>query len=160
LVSTRGSGPKAAAAIWKAAKILLVFGGAGPLVGLVVFAAGISAVTMAGGQPGGVWLGPFILLYGILFAHFVGLPWAALAAAVAIGLSHFAGARAWIGAASGGASFAVAAAAGFVQVPPGSDSAAGAAVDTFGVTFASLMAAVHVLSALVCWLIVRPLIRD
>ncbi len=49
-MSAGGGRPNAAAVIWNAGKILLVFGAAGPLVGLVVFATGLSVMTMAGGQ--------------------------------------------------------------------------------------------------------------
>lgn len=153
------SRPKAATAVWSALKLLLVFGALGPLIGLVVFAVGISLITVAGGQPDGIWLAPFFLLYGFLFAHLVGLPWALVAGVAAFMLSLFAGARSWIGVASGGVSFAIAAAGGFVELPSGPDTAVGATIDTFGTTFAGLMAAVHVVSGCICWLIARPLVR-
>ncbi len=157
MVSTGGSRPRLATAAWNAGKILLVFGAAGPLIGLVVFAVGISLTTVAGGQPGGVWLAPFFLLYGLPFAHFVGLPWALVAGGAAAALSYLAGKRAWIGMASGIASFAIAAASGNVSLPIGPE---GAVFDRFDTSFVVLMAAVHLLSSAACWLIARPLIHD
>jgi hypothetical protein len=145
--------------LWDAVKVLLVFCGVGPLIGLVVFSVGVSLATIASSKPDGIWLGPFFLLYGIVFAHFFGLPWAALAAVAAIALSNFAGPRAWIGPASGVASFAVAAWSGQVHLLEGSDAVFGPAPDSFDATVFGLMALVHVLSGLACWLIVRPLIR-
>lgn len=141
-------------------KILAVFCGIGPLIGLVVFATGLSLIVIGGGQADGFWIGPFILLYGILFAHVVGLPWAGLAGVAAVVLSRFAGPHPWIGAASGVVSFAIAVLSGNVTLPPGVGSSAAADVDSFGEAFFGLMAVVHVLSAIACWLIARRLIRD
>lgn len=149
-----------AAPVWNAIKILLVFCAAGPLFGLIVFAAGLSLITIAGGQPDGFWIGPFLLLYGIVFAHLIGLPWAALAGAAAAGLAHVAGPKRWIGLVSGVASFAIAAASGNIRIPVASAPDAGSAVDSFEVSFFGLMAAVHIVSAIVCWLIARPLIGE
>lgn len=152
-----GKGSRWATAAWNAGKILLVYAAAGPLIGLVVFALGISFVTIAGGQPGGIWLAPFFLLYGVVFAHFVGLPWALVAGGAAFVLFESAGRHAWIGLASGAASFAIAAMTGNVALPVGPE---GAVFDRFDTAFVGLMACVHVLAAAGCWLAVRPLVRD
>lgn len=146
-------------AAWNAGKILLVYGAAGPMIGLIVFAIGISAITVLGGQPGGLWLAPFFLIYGVLFAHFVGLPWALVAGIAAFLLLHLVGNRAWIGAASGLASFAIATAGGFIEMPQAPDLSTGAATESFVVAVDALMGLVHVASATACWFIVRPLIR-
>jgi hypothetical protein len=146
------------AVVWNAAKIMLVYCGAGPLIGLAVFAIGFGAMVVAGGQPSGLWIVPFILIYGSVFAHLVGLPWAFVAGGVAIGLSHFVSARGWVGPASGVASFAIAALSGYVS-PPGMEPATGAAPDRLDAALFVLMAGVHVVSAMVCWLMARGLIR-
>ncbi len=146
--------------MWDGVKVLLVYCAAGPLIGLLVFAAGMSLATVAGGQPGGLWLGPFILLYGLFFAHFVGLPWACLAGLAAVGLHHAFGRSAgWIGPASGAVAFAIAAIGGFVRLPAGPESPVGPAFDSFGIAFFGLMATVHVLSAWGSWLAARGLLR-
>lgn len=145
---------------WDGVKILLVYCAAGPLIGLIVFALGMSLVVFAGGLRDGIWLGPFILLYGLLFAHFVGLPWAALAGVASVALWRLAGNTAqWIGPASGAASFAVAALGGHVQLPAGPESPVGPVIDSFGVAYLGLMAVVHVLSAWGSWLAARGLLR-
>lgn len=145
---------------WDGVKILLVYCAAGPLIGLVVFALGISLMAVASGQRDGIWLGPFILLYGLLFAYFVGLPWAAIAGIGAVMFWRVAGrAPQWIGPASGAASFVIAAASGFVPLPAGPESPIGPVIDSFGVVYFGLMAVVHVLAAWGSWLAARGLLR-
>ena len=144
-----------------ALKVLLVYCAAGPLIGLLIFAAGVSLAMVVGGQPGGGWLGPFFLLYGLLFTHFVGLVWAAVAALSALALWRLAGAKpAWIGPTGGLVSFAIAALTGNVALPPGPASPIGGTVDNFALVFFGLMGLVHVVSAWVCWLASRGMLRS
>ncbi|MDX2155229.1 MAG: hypothetical protein SFW09_01870 [Hyphomicrobiaceae bacterium] len=159
MVASR-SPPSWGTLIWNAAKILLVYCAAGPLIGLLVFAVGLSLIAVGGGQANGGWIGPFVLLYGILFAHFVGLAWAGVAAVAAIALHYVVGQSArWIGAASGTVSFAMAVVSGFVRLPAGTESPIGPAIDSLGIAFFGLMAIVHVLAAFASWLLVRGLLR-
>jgi hypothetical protein len=142
----------------RALGILATYVVVGPLIGLVVFAAGIALLAVANGQTQGAWLGPFFLLYGIVFAHFIGAPWAVLAGGVAVVLDRWRGKGArWIGAASGAASFAVAYVAGAARLPPGPESPVGQVVDGYGPGFALLMAVVHILSAAGAWGLARGL---
>ncbi len=153
--------PSRRAALWGAVKVLLIYCAAGPLVGLFVFAAGVSLAMVVGGQPGGEWLGPFFLLYGLLFAHFVGIAWAAVAALAAIAMWRLARAKpAWIGPAGGLISFALAALTGHVELPAGPESPVGGSVDNFALVYVGLMALVHVVSAWVCWLAARGMLRS
>lgn len=146
--------------LWDPLRILLVYCAAGPLIGLVVFALGISLVAVAGGQRDGILLGPFILLYGLLFAHFVGLPSAAIAGIGAVTFWRVAGrAPQWIGPASGAASFVIAAVSGFVPLPTAPESPIGPVIDSFGLAYFGLMAVVHVLAAWGSWLAARGLLR-
>lgn len=141
--------------------MLLVYCAAGPLIGLLVFAAGVSIAMVVGGQPGGGWLGPFFLLYGLLFAHFVGLAWAGIAALAALALWRVAGAKpAWIGPAGGLVSFVLAALTGNVALPPGPASPLAGTVDNFGLVIFGLMGVVHVVSASACWFASRGMLRS
>jgi hypothetical protein len=139
--------------VWDAVKVLLVYCAAGPLVGLLIFAVGSGVGMLVAGPPGGFWIGPFLLLYGLLFAHFNGIGWAALAAVVAIGSRHVvSGLPAWIGPFSGAVSFAVALIGDFLPLTPSRG-------DGFVLFFIPLMAMVHVGAGTVSWLIARALVR-
>jgi hypothetical protein len=146
--------------LWAAFKVLLVYCAAGPLIGLFVFAAGVSLTMIVGGQPGGAWLGPLFLLYGLFFAHFFGMAWAALAALTAVSMWRMVGATpAWIGPAGGLVSFALAALTGHVVLPLGSELPTDGYADNFELVVFWLMALVHVSSAWVCWLASRGMLR-
>jgi hypothetical protein len=140
--------------------VLLVFCAAGPLIGLVVFAAGTAVATVVGGQRDGVWLAPFFLIYGLPFAHFIGIASAALAAMTSAGLWRITGRTpAWIGLAAGLVSFSLAAVSGHIQMPARPESPAGPEFDSFGLAFSALMALVHVVSSWACWLLSRGLLH-
>jgi hypothetical protein len=147
--------------VWDAAKVLLVYCAAGPLVGLFIFAVGSGAGMLVAGPPGGFWIGPFLLLYGLLFAHFTGVAWAALAAMAAIGLRHaVSGLPAWIGPFSGAVSFAVALIGGFLPITASRGVSAGTGPDGFVLYFVPLMALVHIGAASASWLLVRNRLHD
>ena len=140
----------------RSAKILLVFAIVGPLVGLVVFSLGTGAMAVMGGHVDGMWLSPFFLLYGLLFAHAVGMPWALVAGlCAAIIASSVADRRLWIGATSGAASFATAALFKAVQIPIGLASPGGPAGDSFTWGIATVFLLVHVISAMASWFVAR-----
>ncbi len=132
------------------AKTLLVFGVLGPFIGLIIFATTIGVLGFAFGPKDAHYMGPFLLLYGWIFAHYVGVIWALLAAVVAAILSYRFGRAGWIGVASGGVSLAVAALTGATSLPPEStlQSVDGA------VKAAAVLT--HLGAATVCWLMVRP----
>ena len=141
-------------------KIVGLYVVVGPLIGLVVFAAGVAVLAVANGHEQGAWLGPFFLLYGIVFAHFMGAPWALLAGCVAAGLVQWRGRLAcWMGPASGCVSFAAAFAMGAARLPPGPESPVGQVVDGYGPGFVALMAAVHILAAAGAWWTARLVVR-
>lgn len=132
----------------------------GPLIGLLVFSAGVAMLAVTNGHSQGAWLGLFFLIYGILFAHFMGAPWAVLAGCVAVVLDRWCGAGVrWFGAASGASSFALAYVTGAARLPPGAESPVGQVVDGYGPGFASLMVVVHIASAAAAWEIARSIAR-
>lgn len=151
---------KAMRLLWLVLKVAGLFVAIGPLVGLVVFSAGVSVLALLQGPRDAVWLGPFLLLYGLLFAHFIGAPWA-LIASLAASLTAIATGRTagWIGPLSGAVSWGVAAGVGGAQLPPGPDSPAGAQIDAFGPGFVIVLLLTHLTAATVCWLLARRLIR-
>lgn len=154
------TGNVVAAHLWRAVRIVTVYALIGPLVGLVVFAAGVGALAVSSGRPDGMWLSPFLLLYGLIFAHFVGAIWAILAGICASILSTIAMTRPlWIGPASGLLSFSVALVSGAVRLPEAPDSPVGAIVDGFTHGFAAIMLMVHVVSATTCWTFARRFAR-
>ncbi len=138
------------------AKVVVVFAAVGPLVGLLILALGIAVNAIVIGPIESIWLAPFFLLYGIVFAHFAGLTWAALA-----GLSCGAAAvwtrsaPLWLGPAAGTLTFAIATATGNAGLPPGPESPQGEAIDSLAPLFAVLMAAIHIGAATLCWLMAR-----
>lgn len=137
--------------------IMFVFVGLGPLIGLVVFAFGMTVLALAQApRSGTLLLGPFFLLYGLFFAHLVGAASAALAGAVA-GAIYWTTQRrsAWIGPLSG--AVALAAAIVYTDLPvPTVDR-----VDTTSPGWASdtgiflVFSAVHVLAGTGSWLVAR-----
>lgn len=139
----------------RSAKILLVFALVGPLVGLIVFALGIGSMASINGKPEGMWVSPLVILYGLFFAHFVGLPWAVIAGLCASILAACTPRRGiWIGAAAGALSFATAAMFKAVPLPP--PVSPEAPIDnTFTWTIAAVYLLVHAISATVSWLIAR-----
>lgn len=150
------------AIIVRALVVLLIFGGVGPLVGLVVFSVGMGGLAVLGGRPDGGWLTPFFLLYGLIFAHYAGLAWALVAGVAALVLEATGklGTR-WIGPLSGVLSCAVAASMGAVWLPPDTQGTTfGDVADRFALGFAAVMLAVHVVSASVSWWLARKLVRQ
>ena len=145
---------------WLILKVLAIFITVGPLVGLVAFATGISALALTNGPADAFWLGPFFLIYGLAFAHFFGALWAFLAGLIAIGTAKCLGqAPVWIGPGSGIASFAVSTVRPPWQLPPDTDSAIGQQVNAFGPSFVVVVLLTHVAAATVCWLLTRRFAR-
>ncbi len=140
----------------RSAKILIVFALVGPLVGLAVFSLGRGVFAVIDGHVDGMWLSPFFILYGLFFAHFVGLPWALVAGLCAsVIASRMTDRRLWIGAMSGVVSFVSAALFKTVQIPLAPAYAGGAGGDTFTSGIAAVMLLVHVIAATASWLIAR-----
>jgi hypothetical protein len=141
------------------ALVLLVFGVAGPLVGLVVFAVGMGGSAMLGGRADGGWVTPFFMLYGLLFAHYMGLMWALAAGAAALLLEATNKLRAGlIGPLSGTITGTLDGWVGAVLLPPG--TAAGDVADGLPLGFAAIMLAVHIVSATVSWWLARKITRQ
>lgn len=101
----------------QALKILGVYVGLGPLIGLLVFATGMLIVNADPSQSAGpmkiltraIVVFGVILVVGLLFAHLMGAPWALLAAVVAIAVyALWKRPSPWIGPLSGVPSFAAA----------------------------------------------------
>ncbi len=154
------TGKVVATNLWRALRIVSVYALIGPLVGLVVFAAGVGALAVLSGRPEGMWLSPFLLLYGPIFAHFVGVIWAIVAGICAAILSTFTPTRPlWIGPASGLVSFLGAYLSGGVRLPEGPASPIGPVVDGFSTGFAVVMLLVHVVSATACWKVAQRFAR-
>lgn len=144
--------------LWKAAKLLLVYCAVGPLVGLVVFAASMGFATVMTGQPDGLSVVLFFMIFGLVFAHVVGLSSALVAGLVTLALWHIIGREpAWIGVVAGLISFSVGYGSGAVRVLEAKLSP-GPVDDDFGIAVLSSMAAVHVLATFVCWLLSRRLL--
>lgn len=141
-------------------KIVAVYFLVGPLVGLVVFAAGVSVLGWLHGPPDAIWLGPFIAIYGTVFAHFVGGMWALLAgvvaALVAWGLKR---APFWIGLASGLVSFVVALLTGYAKLPEPPGSPIGQQLSELGPEQMVLVFLTHALAAVASWSIARCFVR-
>ena len=136
----------------RALRIVAVYALIGPLVGLVVFATGVGVLAVLSGRPDGMWLSPFLLLYGPMFAHFVGIVWAIVAGISASILSTFNLIRQpWIGPASGLVSFSGAFVSGAARLPEGPASPVGPIVDSLAHGFAVVMLMVHIVSATACW---------
>jgi hypothetical protein len=77
----------------RALMIVLIFVAAGPLIGLVTLSSLLSvfaAAQMDPAEPKGdaAAFGAFVMLYGVLFAHFFGAIWAALAGALVALRAH------------------------------------------------------------------------
>jgi hypothetical protein len=139
--------------------IVAIFAMLGPLIGLVVLAAGISLLAFAHGRPDFAWFGPLLLIYGWLIAHLAGVGWAALAGAAAAALAWWTGRRPrWIGIASGLFSFAVAMVAGAAHLPPLPATPDGEALAGLEYSYPLVVAFVHVIAALASWLVARRLI--
>lgn len=146
--------------LWSITKVLAIFITVGPLVGLVTFAAGISAVAFVNGPADAGWLGPFILIYGPMFAYFVGAPWAFLAGLVAtVTARSFGRAPAWIGPGSGVVSFAVSAVSPSGSLATGGDTSIGQQLNGFGPWLVVVVLLTHVGAAAVCWLLARRFLR-
>ena len=144
--------------LWNAAKLLLVYCAVGPLVGLVVFAASMGFATVMGGQPDGFSVGLFLMIFGLIFAHFVGLPSALVAGLATLALWRLIGREpSWIGVVAGLISFSVGYGSGAVQMLE-AKLTPGPVGDNFSVAVLSSMAAVHVLATFVCWLLSRRLL--
>lgn len=143
-----------------ALKILSVFVLIGPLVGLVAFSGGVSLLGWFSGPPDAVWLGPFFLLYGILFAHFIGGVWALMAGCVAALVSwHLKRVDFWIGPASGLFTFVLAALSGNAQLPQPSGSPVGVEIAAISHWALVVVLFTHVAAATVAWLMARHFAR-
>ena len=74
------------------AAIVMVFVTVGPVIGLLAAAALGGLAIAAGGDPsGGGAFTVFLLIYGLLFAHFVGIVPAAIAGTIVAGIAHWRG---------------------------------------------------------------------
>lgn len=137
-------------------KTLAVFCGAGPLIGLLIFAAGSALLAIGSGTKDGVWIFPFLLIYGVIFAHFAGIVWAALAAIISIALS-FAMKRMpmWIGPAGGVISFLVSTQSKLGLVEGPILIADGQSPSAFGPAFALVVVATHVGAAWGSWVVAK-----
>jgi hypothetical protein len=137
------------------AKVVGLFFAMGPIVGLLVFAIGM-AVLAGVSAPGGFWMGPFFLIYGIVFAHFMGGAWACIAGVVAAAWARITGGSGlYVGPASGAVSFAIAFLTGDASLPVVSGSQIETGADPAGIGFWTVMLATHVLSATACWSVAR-----
>lgn len=136
--------------------ILLVFAAIGPLIGLVVFSFGMGGLALANGAADGAWLTPFFLLYGLIFAHYIGLPSALVAGAATALLGrlqpHL---PLWIGTVGGLVSFALAYAGGAAFLPPQTDASILDSLRGIPGGFTVVVLLVHVLAALTSWGIAR-----
>ncbi|MEZ5850608.1 MAG: hypothetical protein R3D68_08175 [Hyphomicrobiaceae bacterium] len=137
--------------------IMLIFVGLGPLIGLVVFAVGMTALGLASEPRSGTLLVlPFFLLYGLFFAHFVGAASAALAGAVASAIYGVTQRKsAWIGPISGAVALGAAIAYAGVQAPrpPAPGAAPSGWTSDAGIVL--VLSATHVLAATGAWLVAR-----
>ncbi len=74
------------------AAIVLVFVTVGPVIGLLAAAALAGLAIAAGGDPGGGGAFTiFLLIYGLLFAHFIGIVPAAMAGTIVAGVANWRG---------------------------------------------------------------------
>ncbi len=148
--------------MFRALLVILIFVVVGPLVGLVVFSVGMGGLAVLGGRPDGLWLSPFFMLYGLLFAHSAGLTWALVAGVAALVLEATERLKAGlIGPVSGIVSCAIATSTGAVWLPPDTQTTTFAEVaDSFALGFAAVMLAVHVISASAGWWLARTLVRQ
>lgn len=142
------------------AKIALPFVLLGPLIGLVTFAFCMALLAMASGIADGHYLVPFFLIYGLIFAHFVGLASALVAAvtaaALALWLDRF---PAWIGLASGLTALAIAGLRGSAFLPNGTEETFKTTMVTSGVGFVLVIAVTHVAAASGSWALARRWLR-
>lgn len=139
-----------------ALKTLAVFFGIGPLVGLVIFATGSSLLALFSGTKDGFWIGPFMLVYGLIFAHFVGGVWAAIAGAVTIAASYLLKrTSAWIGPASGALTFAISTLTRTGLMDGPILSADGTNPGAFWLGYFLLLAATHIGAAWVSWVVAK-----
>lgn len=148
--------------ILRALVVLLIFAVAGPLIGLVVFSAGMGGSAVLGGRTDGAWVTPFFLLYGLVFAHYMGLMWALVAGASALVLEATNKLRAGlIGPLSGTITGTLDGWMGAVWLPPGTQGTTiGDVADGLPLGFAAIMLAVHIVSATVSWWLARKLTRQ
>lgn len=140
---------------------LAIFGLAGPLVGLLVLAAGLGILAVISGDRDGLLLVPITLAYGAIFAHYIGFKWALVAGAAALAVAAIRRSAAiWIGALAGVASYALSALAGATWMPTGIETTlVGKVIAGFPLGFAIVMALVHVAAASVSWWIARRLVH-
>ena len=147
---------------WPILRDLAIFAVVGPLAGLVVFSLG-TALLAAWAEP--AWdvliILPFMLIYGLVFAHFAGVVPALAAGVAAVGLALMLGRRpAWIGPVSGLAGLIPSLHSGMVHLPAGLSWSPGTnVVDGKEVAAMAMLIAVHVVAAVACWAIVRRLDR-
>lgn len=137
---------------------VLLFVAIGPLIGLVVFALGMSLISF-GKEPirEAWWVGAFLMLYGLFFAHFLGVASAAVAGIAAVLIASSLGrAPAWIGLASGIIAFGFAWLVGAVNLSIGSALTGTQFTLDSQTQIFLVMAAVHIVAAGLTWLIVRP----
>lgn len=134
------------------ALIMLVFVLVGPLVGLVVTALGIgSALAVGNGDlSGGGGITAFLLLYGFLFAHFVGVVPAIVSGLLVCAWAYSRGrVPIAVGALAGLASFALLNGSKFGPTP----DPVGATSSEF--TMMAVVGGAHILAAVVCTRLTR-----
>ena len=138
------------------AKIAAIYLALGPLVGLVTFSVAAGLLVVSSGNPEGFWLTPFFLLYGLVFAHFIGADWALLAALVAAGISLTTRSKSrWIGPASGAVSALASTFSGTFKVLGPAREMASANADIGWLGFTLVLVVVHLVAGSFCWLVAR-----
>lgn len=139
-------------------KILLIFGGIGPLIGLLVFAFGMAVLGVIKGGADGLVVAGLVLVFGIIFAHLLGGVSALVAGGVAAFLTLLTGRiQWWTGLVSGLASLSVAMMRGLVQLPPLPRAGSGLDLTSFSTALWVVMVLVHLIAAVAAWEIARRL---
>lgn len=76
--------------------IVVIFAGLGPLIGLAVFGTALAARGLVTGKgTDSLYVIPFFLIYGLLFAHLVGGAYAAAAGLATVWIAWWRGRVAW-----------------------------------------------------------------
>lgn len=134
-----------------------VFVVAGPIIGLVLFATGMAAFGYwRSGAGDAAWVLPFLLIYGLPFAHFVGGLAAFVAGSIAAALSWWTGRIGlWIGGVAGLAGYMATSGRLDHDWSAIAHDAVAAPYDLVRRGVPVLLALVHVGAALGCWAIVR-----
>lgn len=137
---------------------LLIYAMMGPLVGLVLYAIALSIFgAVRSGSAEAVWVFPFMVFYGLPFAHLLGVVPASVAGVLSAALARWTQRDdQWIGAAGGGASFLAGEMTGSISRTPAVTADLAEPLRAYiQVVFWLLMALVHVGAAVACWMVAR-----